>query len=300
MTDPKIDFGLHYQNVSFASTQPHSQPPPMLRGWYIPTSTESKSRSLKLGIVAVHGGGRDRREWLPHLGYWNKAGFEVLMYDSSEHGLSDGTGEGLGFGFREQFDVIGAVRFAKATYGWDKVVTLGTSVGAASVLMATGREPLIDGVIAENPFYDYEPFFNKIYRDFLVGGNFGGRDAAKYGIIVDLLTRLSDLLPLEHAITSISSFTRWWIGASGQPGPIDAVPAISPRPIFFIHGEADLMIPTSHSRILFEKASEPKQLWTPAKGQHADVLRFYVEEYPKRFVNFIETQVLKESPAVAA
>lgn len=299
MTDPKVDFDLTYENVSFVSTQPHAQPP-MLRGWYIPVSEGSKSRPTKVGLIAVHGGGRDRREWLPHLGYWNKAGFEVLMYDSSEHGLSDGTGEGLGFGFREQFDVIGAARYAKSKLGWEKVVCLGTSVGAASTIMAAGREPTIDGVIAENPFYDYEPFFTKIYRDFLVGGAFGGRDAAKYGLIVDLLTRLSDLLPLEHFITNVASFTRWWIGASGQPGPIDALPSISPRPIFFIHGEADLMIPPSHSRLLFEKSPGPKQLWTPPKGQHADVLRFYPEEYPKRFVEFIENHVLSTSAATAA
>ena len=272
----------------------------MLRGWYIPVSHESKTRSTKVGLIAVHGGGRDRREWLPHLGYWNKAGLEVLMYDSSEHGLSDGTGEGLGFGFREQFDVIGAVRFAKRDLGWEKLICIGTSVGAASTLMAAGRETLIDGVIAENPFYDYEPFFNKIYRDFLVGGEFGGRDAAKFGVIVSLLTRLSDLLPLEHFITNISSFTRWWIGASGQPGPIDAVSAIAPRPIFFIHGEADLMIPTAHSRILYKKASEPKLLWTPEKGQHADVLRLYPEEYPKRIVSFIDTLVLNDTSGPSA
>lgn len=214
------------------------------------------------------------------------------MYDQSEHGISDGTGSGLGFGFREQFDVIGAARYAKEKLGWQKIVCIGTSVGAASSLMATAREPIIDGVIAENPFYDYEPFFTKIYNDILGVGNFGGRDASKYGLLVTIMSKVSDVLPLEAFIGNIASFTRWWIGASGQPGPINAVSLISPRPILFIHGEDDLMIPTSHSGFLYAEAKDPKEIWMPPNGQHADVLRFYPEEYPLRVVTFVEKYVL--------
>jgi pimeloyl-ACP methyl ester carboxylesterase len=292
VNNPKIDFGLEYRNVSFESARTDVDVQPILRGWHVPLTSTSVKHNLKIGIVSVHGGGRDRREFLSHLAYWNKNGFEALLYDSSDHGLSDGTGIGLGFGYREQFDCAGAVRFAKTQLGWDRVIVTGTSVGATAALLATSMEPLADAVIAENPFYDYEPFFVKIYLDILGRGSFGGREASRYGALVGVVKSLTNLIPLESYIDSVASFTRWWIGASGKDGPIQVIKTIAPRPLFLIHGKADEMIPTSHSTLLYETAGEPKQIWLPEQGRHADVHRFYPEEYERRVVEFIETHVI--------
>jgi fermentation-respiration switch protein FrsA (DUF1100 family) len=244
---------------------------------------------VKIGIIAVHGGGRDRREFLSHLDFWHRAGFDALLYDSSDHGVSDGTGVGLGFGHREQYDCAGAARFAKHKLGWDKVVVMGTSVGASAALLATARESIIDGVIAENPFYDYEPFFVKIYGDILGAGSFGGRDASRYGSLVSVVTALTNYIPLETFIGQIAAFTRWWIGAAGQVGPVHVIASISPRPLLLIHGKADSMIPTSHSIRLYEEAKEPKEIWLPENGQHADVLGHYPEEYMTKVIKFVRS-----------
>jgi fermentation-respiration switch protein FrsA (DUF1100 family) len=291
VNDPLVDFGFPYRNVSFESARPNVDAQPILRGWYIPLAAYSVKRDIKIGIVSVHGGGRDRREFLSHAGYWIKNGYEALLYDSSEHGLSDGTGQGLGFGYREQFDCAGAVRFAKSHLGWDKVVVTGTSVGGTAALLATAREPLADAVIAENPFYDYEPFFIQIYMDILGRGSFGGREASRYGALVNFVTALTNIIPLEAFIEYIASFTKWWIGAAGQHGPVHVIASISPRPVFLIHGKADEMIPTSHSTLLFETAGEPKQIWLPENGRHADVHGIYLDEYERRVIDFIETYV---------
>lgn len=290
--NPKIDFGLDYLNVSFVSARPDVEVQPILRGWHIPLRNESLRHNLKAGIISVHGGGRDRREFLSHADYWVRNGFEALLYDSSDHGLSDGSGIGLGFGYREQFDCAGAARFAKEKLGWDKVIVTGTSVGGAAALLATAREPLIDAVIAENPFYDYEPFFVKIYSDILGGGSFGGRDASKYGALVNALSGMMSMIPLDAYIEKVASFTRWWIGAAGQEGPVHVISRIAPRPLFLIHGEKDDMIPTSHSSLLFDTAKEPKQIWIAPKGRHADIHGIYMDEYEHQVLDFIERQVL--------
>jgi len=295
--NPKIDFGLDYRNVSFESARPDLAIQPILRGWHIPLRNDSLHRSFKVGIISVHGGGRDRREFLSHTDYWVRNGFEALLYDSSEHGLSDGSGIGLGFGFREQFDCAGAARFAKSKLGWEKVIVTGTSVGGAAAVLAAAREPLIDAVIAENPFYDYEPFFIKIYSDILGGGSFGGRDASKYGALVTFLSKLMASVPLDTYIEKLASFTRWWIGASGQEGPVHVVSRIAPRPLFLIHGAKDDMIPTSHSSLLYEKAGEPKQIWIAPKGRHADIHGIYLDEYERQVLDFIDKYVL-HSPSV--
>lgn len=297
MNDPKTDFGFDYKNVSFESTRPGVEVPLVLRGWHVPAQASLKKRPLKVGIVAVHGGGRDRREWLPHVGYWVNSGMEVLLYDSSEHGISDGADLGLGFGYREHFDTVGAIRFAKGQLGWDKLVVVGTSVGGSSSLLATAKEPLADGVIAENPFYDYEPFFIKIYNDILGSGSFGGRDASKYGSLVNLVKMIAQPLPLESYIASVATFTRWWIGAAGQDGPIQVIKQIAPRPVYLIHGTDDEMIPPEHSSLLYKAAEEPKQIWIAENGKHADIRRFYPKEYEQKFIQFIEKHVLPPAPA---
>lgn len=258
-----------------------------MRGWYIPAEKANENQGGKVGIIAVHGGGRDRREFLIQLGYWNANGLDVILYDSSEHGLSEGTGLGLGFGYREQFDVAGAARFAKQSLGWDRVFVIGTSVGASAALLATARESSIDAVIAENPFYDYEPFFIHIYQAILGRGSFGGRSASRYGALVNLVTTLTTYIPLDSYIENVAAFTRWWIGASGQAGPVHVVDKIAPRPLFLIHGQADEMIPISHSQHLYDQAGDPKQIWLPEQGRHADVHSIYPEEYERKVLEFI-------------
>lgn len=35
---------------------------------------------------------------------------------------------GLGYGYREMYDLMGAVDFVESTYGWENIIVFGTSV----------------------------------------------------------------------------------------------------------------------------------------------------------------------------
>lgn len=58
-----------------------------------------------------------------------------------------------------------------------------------------------------------------------------------------------------------------WADGFRNVSPIDCVQDISPRPVAFIHGEDDEVVDITHAFRLFDKAGEPKQLYTlPGAG----------------------------------
>lgn len=71
---------LDYEDVQFTNKAGL-----VLRGWYVPGAASADSH--KLGIVCVHGGGRDRRAWLRHIPIFHNRGYDILLFDFSEHGV---------------------------------------------------------------------------------------------------------------------------------------------------------------------------------------------------------------------
>lgn len=128
-----------------------------LRGWFVPAPPNVTHHNI--GICFVHGGGRDRRAFLRHVPLVHYQGYDCLLFDFSEHGMSDGSGVGFSYGIREKDDVRFAVKWLKEAKGLKKVVVIGTSVGASSAIMAAAEDLSIDAVIAENPVACAGTFF---------------------------------------------------------------------------------------------------------------------------------------------
>ena len=150
VNDPLIDLGREFEHVSFKNLTGLT-----LRGWFVqPLSDVQKSENM---IVFLHGAGRDRRNFLRHAQEFLKHGFSVLLFDFSDHGLSDTTipdaPRGTLFGAREQYDCIAAVEFLKQEKGAKQVALIGTSCGASSAIQAAAIQPgLVSCIVAENPF----------------------------------------------------------------------------------------------------------------------------------------------------
>lgn len=270
INNPKDDFGLHYEEIEFESLE---DSPVKLRGWYIPGNKAASKTGRKVGVVTVHGGGRDRREFHRHMPFLQKSGYDVLMFDYREHGISDGSGKGLSWGKHESKDLLGAVRFAKEQLHWTHVFTLGTSNGATFGILAAGTETNQDitGVIAESAFATPREAFVDVVDGFLMALPFG----------------LKYLLLLHFFRHPIAWLTETRIG--GIPlRAIDVVDKVAPRGILFIHGTNDRTIHMRNSEKLFAKAKEPKFLWIAEDGWHTETFDKYPDEYEKRCVAFIE------------
>lgn len=271
--DPKKDLNLDFENVEFRN--PISGL--MLRGWFIAAAADSSSSSsLRVShsfddkaassiqfdslsnsssfsntpaVVFVHGAGRDRRTFMRHAAVFNAAGMHTLLFDTSEHGLSDSadsrsSGRGTSFGAREQHDVIAAVRYLRHKRGINDIALVGTSAGAASAILAAAADPkLVSCVVAENPF-----------------------SRADYLLIHHCDSALENYLS-QNSRRKVRALVFWvasrvLLFRMGQYfrgyGPIDAVENLT-CPLLVAHSTADDVVPFSHGRAVYERAVAAKK-----------------------------------------
>jgi uncharacterized protein len=251
ITDPKIDLGYTFEDVEFPAVDGKT-----LRGWFVPGSEASS-----VAIIAVHGGADDRRGFLRELSIFHDAGYPVLTFDCRNYGASDGDGKGASFGVNESRDVSSAADYLKRSRGFHQTVAVGWSQGAAATILAAGKDPNIDGVIA----------------------------VASLGDLNDLIGQAARIYGIPHWLASLTVRMGYWrLNVRTTGTPLEAVAHISPRPILLIHGTEDKTIPFQASQMLFARAGQPKSLWLAPKSGH-DVFAVYAQEYKQRVTSFLHT-----------
>ena len=254
VSDPLADFGLAYESVEFPAVDGST-----LRGWYVPGAPRTRA-----AVVAVHGGGSDRREFMRQTPLFYNAGYATLLFDCREQGVSDGAARGISLGFREHEDVSSAVAYLLDARGFDRVAVIGTSQGGASVILAGAADPRIDAVIAENPFTSVQALVRDIRPP----------DTQARPIPKPFLRLVSEMAVLR-------------MGGLGQPAPIDVVADIAPRPLLIMHGTDDGAIPYRQSEELYARAGEPKELWIVEGGEHAMLYNSHPDEWRTRVLGFL-------------
>lgn len=190
--------------------------------------------------------------------FLTRYGFDVLVFDYQGYGASEGTPSP-----RETIqDGIAAVRYAQAHLRNPEtgVVLLGQSLGAAVATVVAAKEPLVKAVVLEAGFYSY-------------------RSIARAALKKSMLTwPLYPFYPL-------------FLGSTFDPWRF--VGKISPRPIYFIHGNRDKVVPSWMTEKLFEKAQEPKRIWIIGGADHLECRRDAGEKYEKNIADFFEKALQK-------
>ena len=62
---------------------------------------------------------------------------------------------------------------------------------------------------------------------------------------------------------------------------------MSPRPVFLIHGQGDVLIPPVNLGLLYRLAREPKQQWL-GPGPHSNILTEDFDGYQARVIEFFD------------
>lgn len=220
-----------------------------LSAWFVPAVGEPVGT-----VIHFHGNAQnmtvhsDFVRWLP------AEGFNLFVFDYRGYGASEGRPGRRGV----YEDSVAAIKYVKSRPDLDqnKLLILGQSLGGANAIAAVGNNDFkgIRAIAIESTFYSYRT----IVRD-------------KIGQI------------------PVLSLARWplsFLVVTNTHSPGKVIARVAPIPILLIHGTHDRVIPSHHSKRLFERAKDPKQLWIIDRGDHTEAFATFGATYRKKLVQF--------------
>jgi fermentation-respiration switch protein FrsA (DUF1100 family) len=218
-------------------------------------------------ILYVHGHGGNRLQAIEKMPFLLEAGYAVLLFDLRNHGSSGGTMTTMGL--REVLDVKAAYAFllSQADLSEQPIVLYGLPMGGGTAIMAMPDLPAAMALIVETAYTSFLDVTNDAVRIRV------GLPSFPFG---DLIVGFTNLITSENLY---------------QVRPIDAVAKIAPRPILFIHGTEDLIIPFQHIEALYEQAGEPKTLYRIPGGQHGNLFTIDTVGYQQQVLDFLARYV---------
>lgn len=270
LDDPKSQLGFEFKRLEFTASDgtrlsgwwmPAQSSPPQPRASRDPRGGNRRGATLSpprddVGantVILCHGLAASKSNQLILGRRLVPGGFNVLAFDFRAHGESDG--QLTSFGALEKRDVLAAVRWVRETHPAQsqKIFGVGASMGAAA-LIAAAADPSPEGraisAIATYAAYDD---MDLLVRD--IANEYFERPLGW------LLEHVGVPLASLHLGTDLTAFA-----------PAREVAQVWPRPILFIHGQRDEIIPFRRGRNLFDFASQPKyHLWY-RQGSHNDIV----------------------------
>lgn len=251
-----------FQDVSFPSREDNIT----IKAWYVPAPADEASAGT---VILVHGLNDCRRTpfiLLP-AGMLNKAGFNVLMIDLRNHGDSQVTDGRYAAGTVEYRDVLGAWDWLvnEKKFAPEKIGLFGTSLGAATVLIAMGEEPRVAATWEDSSYADINAAINAEldrngYPAFLAGA----------GVFMGQVISSRD-------ITARS--------------PLETMAKLNGRPLYITHGTDDTRLSVQYASDLAAAAQaggETVTPWIVEGSEHIRAMFDQQAEYEKRLVAFFK------------
>ena len=235
-----------------------------LSGYYLPASEPTD----KL-VILTHGYlGNAKQMGLYGQYYHKELGYNIFMPDARGHGKSEG--DYYGFGWPDRLDLIDWTQdFVKKLGADSEVVYHGLSMGAATVLMASGEDDLprqVKSIIADSPYESvYELFAYQMNRMFY--------------------------LPAFPLLDSTSLLTKVRAGYSFRNASALTEVARTDVPILYIHGEADTFVPTKMAINLYQNTASDAELMLVPGANHGEAFALAEDEYKMTVDRFLKRYI---------
>ncbi len=250
---------VDYEEVTFSSRDENLT----LSGWFVPAEESTTA------VILVHGlnGCKRAPSILLPAGMLHRAGFNVLMFDLRDHGdsqIEDGRFAG---GTEEYRDVLGAWDWlvSEKDFAPEDIGLFGTSLGAASVMIATGEEPRIAATWEDSSYADIQVAIS----DFLSANGFPAFFAPAAPVVGRFISG-----------DDISA-----------PSPLNEVANLNGRPIFIAHGDADALLPVHHAYTLMDAIPQAES-WIAPGSAHVGAMFDYTEEYEQKLTAFFQKNLI--------
>jgi pimeloyl-ACP methyl ester carboxylesterase len=223
---------------------------------FFPISGSSKT------VVISHGITFSRYGMVKYMPLFRKHGFNILLYDLRNHGLSGG--RNTTFGYYEKYDLQILVDWAFQKSGASGVVgTMGESLGAAVTLQHTSLDNRLAFAIADCAYADLSTLLEY-------------RLKAEYRLPRFPLLNIAKLFCIIFAGLDFKKVS-----------PIKCVEDVS-TPIFWIHGQNDNYIPPRMSQDMFNaKKTGAKKIFIAPNAAHAESLIKNPGEYNRQIATFL-------------
>jgi fermentation-respiration switch protein FrsA (DUF1100 family) len=230
-----------------------------LEGWLFTTGRASRGT-----VIVAHGSGGWRDHGTAYAAFLLDAGFDVLTPDARGHGDSGGIAT---YGIKEADDVRRWAAWARGRAPGCCVFAIGSSLGAAHVLLAEAGAPTFCAIVTDAAFATFfDAGLDRVARYLGLGeaGRWLGRPAAWVGLAYVRLLYGTNLL---------------------DANPAAAIGRIR-VPILLIHGTADLNTPPYHAAAL-ARSQPAATVWLVRGAGHTASWRAEPEQFPRRIVAFL-------------
>jgi len=239
---------LHAQSVHFSSESGST-----IAGWL------TERPDARGSVLLLHAVRADRRSMTDRARFLNAAGYNTLCIDFQAHGESPG--RHITMGALEALDAAAGLAWLRNRFPDLPTAVIGTSLGAASALMAKYDDPP-DAIVAEAVFGD-------------VNTAIDNRLEMRFGPPGRLLTPL------------LSCQFRIFLGIDANDlSPLRAAADVR-EPVFVIHGAEDRRATPAEARAVFAALPGPKEIWEIPGAAHVDLHHYAKEDYEKKVGAFL-------------
>ncbi|MFL0248227.1 alpha/beta hydrolase [Candidatus Clostridium stratigraminis] len=250
---------IHKEDVSVGSRNNYR-----LYGTYLVNPTPTKNT-----IILLHDFSDSRYSSLKYIDMYLDKGFNILIYDSRNHGKTGGSN--ITFGFLEKYDLDRWITWVAAKNKGGIIGVHGEGLGAATALLqATLNEASrkVSFYIADSSDSNLEQLFKlKLQENYNIRNPFLVKFILFY---TDKVNKYNNQFTLKEA------------------SPINYIKMIS-TPILFIHGENDTNIPKDMSEALYNIKPDIKSIYIAPKAGHLEEYISNKHEYKEVITKFIDS-----------
>ncbi|WP_010650236.1 alpha/beta hydrolase [Oceanobacillus massiliensis] len=198
--------------------------------------------------------------------YYEELGYNMFTADLRGHGQSEG--DYIGFGWHDRLDYVDWIERIVKQNPDAEIILHGVSMGAATVLMASGEElpENVKAIVADSPYSGvYELFSYQLDRMFHLPA--------------------VPILPTTGMVTNFrAGYTLKEASAMDQVSKTDI-------PILYIHGDGDTFVPTSMAKELYENTKSDAELVIFEGANHGESFVKDKAKYIKNLNAFLDKYI---------